>query len=394
MRFVGGIIQGRLVSPEILGYYSKFTILPGYLMFLEFGVFVALSRQYPYYMGKGDTERAIRYASNALGWARILCVAQAAMFAAACLWAMSRADWPAALGWGSQIVLTIASTYMLYLGSTYRNSSEFVYWSKASLISSALSLVFLPVLMAYRFFGVCVRNSLPNFFSMLYAHWKRPLRIRPQLNVPTLKEMIVFGAPLMVFGYILTSCWDATLRVYILKTIDEKALGVFALAGGLCTGLTTVASSISQVFHPRIAALYGSSGENKARTFNYCVKCSLAGFAVMLPLVLLVLWLVDPLVRLLLPMYIDCVPIVRYLAWLSLVPVLDLPYIMIVMAKGTGQYGTSVMVGFLSMLLLLGALSISKGKVTLQEIVLVSVGCKFLSTFLADGFAWYMARGK
>jgi O-antigen/teichoic acid export membrane protein len=126
LRFFGGIIQGRFVGPETLGYYTKFTILPDYLMFLDLGVFVALARQYPYFIGKGDRELALDYAANALGWAQLLCIIHAVIFLVPCIWAASHGDWLAALGWFAQIIITVPSMYMLYLANTYRNSSEFV----------------------------------------------------------------------------------------------------------------------------------------------------------------------------------------------------------------------------------------------------------------------------
>ena len=188
LRFVGGIIQGRFVGPETLGYYCKFTILPGYMFFLHLGVFTALARQYPYYIGQGKHEKALSYAGNALGWTYLLCAIHAFVFLVPSVWAAIRGDWFAALGWSTQILLTFVSLYMFYLGSTYRNSSEFVAWSKAQVIGSIASLLFLPLVAAYHFVGLCARYSLPNFISLIYAYWKRPLRIRPQFDRSVLKR--------------------------------------------------------------------------------------------------------------------------------------------------------------------------------------------------------------
>lgn len=394
LRFVGGIIQGRFIGPEILGYYTKFTILPGYMFFLHLGVYTSLTRQYPYYIGKGDRDTALSYAANGLGWTHLLCAVHAVIFIIPCAWATSHGDWFAALGWGTQIILTTTSLYMFYLGSTYRNSNEFVAWSKAQVISSITSLLFLPLVAVYNFVGMCARYSLPNLISMLYAHWKRPLRIRSRLDLAILKKMIIFGAPLMVFAYISTSLWDAIERSYILKMTDEKTLGVFAFAGTLCAGLLTVATSISQVFHPRIAMMYGSSGKGMAVCFRYCLKCSLVGTAIMFPLVALTYWLVDPFVKLVLPKYIECIPITRYLCWLSLIPVIDLPSHLLIIAKCTRAFGVSVLIGFVLFLLLLANFAFLDDKITLQKIVITSVVCKMVSVFMTNVFAWRAAKSE
>ncbi|MFZ1986087.1 MAG: hypothetical protein WAU91_16840 [Desulfatitalea sp.] len=392
LRFIGGIIQGRFVGPEVLGHYTKYTILPGYLFFLHLGVFTSLARQYPFYIGKGERDVALEYAANALGWTRMLCAVHALIFLIPCVWAAGKGDWAAALGWGTQILLTITSLYMFYLGSTYRNSNEFVAWSKATVLSSIVSLAFLPLVVVYQFAGVCARYSIPSVVAMLYAHFKRPLRLAATLDPKIIKKMIAFGAPLMVFAYIATSLWVAIERSYILKMTDEITLGIFAFAGTLCVALVTVASSISQVFHPRIAALYGSSGKSMSVGFHYCIRSSVAGLLAMMPLVVLAYWLMDPLVTFFLPKYVQSIPIARCLLWLSLVPVIDQPKQLLIVAKRTHLFGISVVSSFGLFLVMLGVLAFRNGPITLKAIVLCSVTCKMASVFISNALCWREAR--
>jgi O-antigen/teichoic acid export membrane protein len=392
LRFIGSIIQGRFIGPEVLGYYNKFTILPDYLFFLHMGIYTSLARQYPYYLGKGDKGTALTYASNALGWTYLLGAIHAVVFLVPSALAAVRGDWPAALGWGTQSIVSGTTLYMFYLGATYRNSSEFVDWSKASIVSAVVSLASLPLVALYQFFGLCVRYSVPNLLSSFYAHWKRPLKIRAHLDRQILKKMVAYGAPLMIFAYLSTSLWDAVARSYILNVTDEKMLGVFAFSFTLCAALTTVSSSISQVFNPRIAMLYGSSRKSMAVSFKYCWKCSLTGLIAMLPLVILTYWLFDPLVRLLLPKYTDAIPIARCLCWLSLIPVLDLPKQLLMVAKRTRAYGTAVVTSFFMFLAALGTLYFWGENISLKQIVIAYVACKLVTVIISNMFAWYAAR--
>lgn len=392
LRFVGGIVQGRYVGPETLGFYTKFTILPSALFFLHLGVFTSLARQYPYYIGKGEKDRAVSYAANALGWTWVLCVLHAIIFLVPCLLAAMRGDWRSALGWGTQSILTVTTLYMFYLGSTYRSSSEFVTWSRATIISAVVSLLVLPLVAMHQFAGLCVRYSLPNVVSMAYAHWKRPLRVKFLLERDVLWRMITFGAPLMVFSYIHLQLSDAIARGFILKELGEKSLGIFAYAGMLCLALTTVATSISQVFHPRLAMRYGSSGKNMSETFYYCVKCTVIAVIAMLPLVGLTWWLVDPIVRWLLPKYVDCIPITRLLCWLSLGPVIALPQQLLVVGKHTREYGISIILGFLLLLGWIAALAFLEDALTLRQIIIAIVASRFASLLFNSGFAWHLAR--
>jgi len=394
LRLVGSIIQGRFVGPDILGYYSKFTILPGFLFFLHMGIFESLARQYPYYLGNGDHETALSFAANALGWTYIICAVHAVIFFIPCVCAAIQGDWFASLGWGVQIIITNISLYMFYLGCTYRNSSEFVNWSKAQVISAIFSLIFLPLVAFYNFVGICARYSLPNLISMLYAHLKRPLKIRSRFERTVLLRMMAYGMPLMVFAYMYSNLWVAIERTYILKMGGETTLGVFAYAVTLCAALLAISRSISQVFNPRLAMLYGSSGENMAVCFRYCIKCGVVGLVIMLPLVIFAYWLVDPLIRWLLPKYIASIPIARYLFWLSLIPVIDLSKQLLMVANHTRQIGFAVVVSFVSFLILLAIFAFYDKHLSLQKIVIASVSCKLISVFICNVFAWRGARLK
>ena len=56
---IGTLIQSRYFTPEDLGYFRSFCIATGYAFALNLGLFSALSRLYPYYIGKGEIDKAI-----------------------------------------------------------------------------------------------------------------------------------------------------------------------------------------------------------------------------------------------------------------------------------------------------------------------------------------------
>ena len=126
--------------------------------------------------------------------------------------------------------------------------------------------------------------------------------------------------------------------------------------------------------------------------FRYCVRAGLFGAAIVLPLVVVGGWLVDPFVRLLLPKYVDCIPISRWLFWLALVPVLDLPRQLLIVAKKTREYGFSVLASFGVFAAILFGSAALKHPLPLLDIVVVSVVCKIGATLLGALLAWFGAR--
>jgi O-antigen/teichoic acid export membrane protein len=389
---VGGLVQARYIGPETLGFFAKFAILPGFLFFLHLGVFTALGRQYPYYIGAGERDKALRYAGNALGWTHVVCAAHAILFLGLCVWMSIQGEWMSALGWGVQIVVPACSLYMVYLGMTYRNGGDFVTWSRASVLSSVSSAMVLPILAISPVACLCLRAAVPPALGAAYAHWRRPLRIRARLERPILREMISFGAPIMVFAYVANNLWPSLASALVLKAAGERSLGLYGMAWAFCSALNTVAASVSQVFQPRIAMLFGSSRRSMDTCFRYCLNGSLAGLAVMLPLTGALCWLFDPVVRALLPKYVECVPYARWLCWLALIPVIDLPAQLLLVAKRTRLFGASVAISFLLFAVPI-ALAMAMGRtVTMMQVVVWTVLCTMFKVLLANGFVWHLAR--
>ena len=391
IRFLGTLVQARYVGPEVLGRYAVFTIVPSYLFLLHLGVFTALARQYPYWIGQGDRGRALNYVANGLGWARALGTVQAVGFLIPSLWSALHADWIAAMGWGAQSIMSFTDRYMLYLGTTYRGSSEFVSWSKTSIVGAVTSLLMLPVVIINAFGGLCLRAAIPNVLSAWYAHRHRPLKIAARLDRSTLVDMIAFGAPLMLAGYVYTSLWDAVVNSFVVARLGDKSLGILTFAGSLVAALATLSTSISSVFVPRIAALYGSSNNNMAAGFRYCMRVGLVGTLVMAPIALGACFLMGPFVRHFLPGYLDCIPVARWLCWTTLLPVLDLPRHLLLVARHTRAYGLSVLGGFGLFVTLLTWVSATGHPVTLLAIVIALLVSKIVVTVLGVALAWRAA---
>jgi hypothetical protein len=356
------------------------------------GVFVALARQYPYYIGSDEHGIALDYAANALGWSKILCSIQIIIFLIPAVFSINQKDYISALGWCTQIIVAPTAIYMSYLANTYRNSNDFITWSKGNIIISFVSLILLPIVVFWQFFAVCMRNSIPNLVSVIYLHWNRPLKIESKFNIKILKNMIMFGAPIMILGYISTSLWDALTRSYILQLTSERDLGLYAFAGTICTAVRTVAISISQVFHPRIAQLYGTSGKNIHLCFNYSLRLGLIGMVVLLPFIGLIYYAIDPLLREFLPKYIECVLIIKLLCWWAALPVIDLPSQVLIVAKKTKEYSISVLIGFVLFIVIIIFIGNFDRTILLQEIVMIYVVCKVARAIVADFFAWWVCK--
>ena len=78
---VGSLIQGHFVSPEDLGFVRKYSVISGYAIFLNLGLFSILQKEYPVLIGRGENERC---AANR--WDRTILVPLGPWWCAALWW--------------------------------------------------------------------------------------------------------------------------------------------------------------------------------------------------------------------------------------------------------------------------------------------------------------------
>ena len=86
---IGGLIQARWIGPEVLGEFAKYGILTVYFNIGLIFVNEGLSRQFPYLLGKGDRDAALKVAATAKWWYLLSCLVFSLVFAVLSLWSLS-----------------------------------------------------------------------------------------------------------------------------------------------------------------------------------------------------------------------------------------------------------------------------------------------------------------
>ena len=174
---IGALVQARFVSPTDLGYLRGFLIVSGYVIFLNLGLFDAVHRLYPYYMGKGQKEKAIVVAEIGQAWNVSVSVVISGGFIILAVIAQISGNWRAMLAWAVQALLMFALIYGGYLSATYRSGHEFGTVAKGAVIVSIVNLSFLPLLPFWPYVGLAMRSSVGDFINMIYLHFHRPLHL-------------------------------------------------------------------------------------------------------------------------------------------------------------------------------------------------------------------------
>ncbi len=311
---VSGILYSRWISPDDLGEFNKYGILTGYLGIGLIFVHGALQRQYPYLIGKGETEEATRVSEAAKWWYMAFSWIGTLLFAGLTVQALYHENYKAVLGWLVQIPALWMAIYGLYLQAMYRNSSDFVKLSNNQLIASVVAFVLLVLVKFFSYWGFLVRFFIQGSVS-LWVHEKyNPSPVKARFDFPRLKQLAKMSLPLSVPAYIDTYLLNSSISFFILNYLGERNLGIYSWALMLQGMAMILVRAIHQIYVTRITIRYGQTNDIRD-CFRYSLKPTLLSVATSVLMALAFHFAIEPFVALVAPNYLNSVPVLRILIW-------------------------------------------------------------------------------
>jgi hypothetical protein len=325
---LGGLIQARWIGPEVLGEFGKFGILPGYFMIGMVLVQDGLARQFPYLLGQGNKDAALRIAATAKWWYLLLCWLFSIIFAALLLRSLMIGDYRSAVGWGVQIPCIWTVIFGAYLGVMYRTSLDFKRLSYNSVIAKVIDFSSLIIVKLWGYWGLAARSVIASVVGLYLGRHYVPVKVKAVLDVKGLLDLARTSLPLTIPSYIRFSFLNATLSCIVLKYCGQNGLGIFGMALVFLGVSMTLTASIHQMFVTKLTHKFGETEDIAA-----CLKCSIrptlmsVGASTILAVALCLV--IGPFIHLLLPKYEDAIPVIRILALQLPLSAAQLPFIII-----------------------------------------------------------------
>jgi len=356
---VGALVQARFVSPDDLGYFNQFGIASGYVFFLGLGVWDSLHRRYPYYIGKGQRDRAIEIAEIAQGWYVAVAILSATVFAALSIWTLAQGNWRDSLGWGVQVVVIASTFYGGYLSATYRTGHDFIDLAKGSLLSSLVGLALLPFYLIWPYVTMAMRTGCSSLASLIYLHIHRPLKIHWRFNWRKWFDLVKEGVPMFIAGYGSTVGWSLLITTLVWKELGVVALGFSTMAFMILQVANHVPQAIVAVYTPRIIEEFGRT-ESVDAGLRICRKPLLWSMPGMLLLVVGGAIGLQLFVPVLMPKYVEAIPAMGLALLYLPFTMLEMPYVLLVATGDTLAQNIVTFVG-LGIFAALGLAAIAAG---------------------------------
>ncbi len=319
LRLIGGVLLGRLVAPSTLGLFAGIGLALGYAPLLQLGILNGLNRELPYFVGKGDRERVRELAAAAQAWALLVGAAVFVALTGVAVWQLAEGDVWKAAGWFTNALLALILFYStLYLQMTFRSAHDFAKLAWVNVVDGIVATAGIALVALWSFYGLCLRVLLAGAVGTLLLHLWRPVRVGPKWNLGHLRHLLIIGAPIFGVGQ-LYGWWGGVINsTLVLKFTGTKGMGLFSMVLVGMAAVEVVPLAVSQVVYPRMA-------EERGRGCTIGDLVQIARKPILLTaggllVVIVIGWLlVEPLMRLVIPAYVDGASAMRWALCLAFV---------------------------------------------------------------------------
>ena len=302
-----GFVTYRYVSPDYLGIWAIFSTFTTIASFLRLGVVNGMNRELPFYLGKGDTEKAKGFASTTLFYSLV----QSGLLLFTGLVFLSIYDFESKDVYASAyrfasivfFLKIVIEPYSNYLSGTFRTSDSFNKLSQIQYIIGVARLITIPLVVRFTYNGYLIRELIIDVLNVVLLHISRPLPgIVPLFKFELFKGLLSIGFSVFLVSYISTLV-DAIPRLYIIKEGSANDLGIFSPVLIIISTVLLIPNTISNYMYPKMSFAYGQ-GCTKHYLWVQMKKLMVGALLIGTVCSILVFFLIDALL-LLFPKYAE-----------------------------------------------------------------------------------------
>lgn len=244
--FVKGIVNARVLGPELLGVLGNLLLVLSYLGYSNFGILFSMNREYVIYETNNEMVNAKKVINTSFTAISILSIFMLIIGIS------TKFIYKGELG--NYIVLVfiigILEQYRSFYINYFRLVNDFRKINYLELINNILSFMLIVISIKYfKIYSVLFAMLLADTIIFIYGY-KNSEQIRWKLDGVIFKNLIIVGFPLLIYNlgfYILTTI-D---RVMIIKFLGYEVLGYYTFSNQIVTGTLVFITSILYLYYPK-----------------------------------------------------------------------------------------------------------------------------------------------
>ncbi|MBI2095261.1 MAG: oligosaccharide flippase family protein [Candidatus Omnitrophica bacterium] len=319
------ILARRFLGPTQMGVWALLQVLLIYSSYTPLGVTEAISREIPFYQGKGRPDEVERVKNLVFSFSLLSAFLMSAGILGYAFWRIG--SLPSEIFYGllfisALVILQRVSNLEIAFLRGYKHfslaSSQMIF---SSLVNAALVAFFSWRYQLYGFMWAMMASFLFNIFYIRAYH---RFGFRWGLEWRRIWELIQYGFPLMIVG-LMSTVFLTIDKLMIAKLLGLKELGIYSVALLAYTYLVTVPNSIGIVLIPNFHEKFGKT-ERSHELKGYLDKSAKA-FSEIMPILIAGVWFFVPyFAKLILPDYLESIEPMRMLVLSAYFLALAQPY--------------------------------------------------------------------
>jgi O-antigen/teichoic acid export membrane protein len=349
IRIVSGLLIAKLVLPQTLGLFNGYGLILGYLPILQVGVMNGLNRELPYLFGKNKPEQANKIAAVAQFWELGLAILVSTVLIILATIQLSHGHYIQAAGYFTYALVSFHKFYGInYLHILFRSNSDFNKLSVITLVVALFSLVLILPVWLWGFYGLGLRLILVSLieFGLLWEF--KPLIVKPRFETVVFKEIVKVGFPIYVVGYVF-ALWTVIQNTIVFKYGGSQQYGFFSLSIMVQASLAILIGAVTSVLYPKLAFEFGKGATVKT-LLQLSFKPVFIVFAILVPSVIILWYLLPIVVTIWLPKYIGGIQAAQWTLLTLLISVFGTFNVIFNVVKRQKDYLISIVAGIVSYL--------------------------------------------
>lgn len=309
--FLKGIINAKVLGPELLGVLGNMLLVLSYLSYSNFGILYSMNREYVIYESTGKKKKARKVISTSFTALFILSVL---LIIAGIIAKFIYKD-----DMGSYILLVfiigILEQYRSYYINYYRLVNKVRKINFIELINNILSFILIIITIKYfKIYSVLIAMLIADFIVFIYGY-KNSEKFKLSIDKRVLKDLIIVGVPLLIYNlgfYILTT----VDRLMIIKFLGYTDLGYYTFSNQLVNGTMVFISSVLFLYYPKaIKNLYINENNDRRQIVKKIEQYTKYVEVLGVVLCLAGIVLIKPFTDLILPKYTVSINVYRILVF-------------------------------------------------------------------------------
>lgn len=244
--FLKGIINARILGPELLGIIGNLLLVLSYLSYSNFGIITSMNREYILYKDK-DEEKATKVLNTAFSF---LIVLSALLIISGII--IKLFIYKNEFGTYLFLIFIIAifEQFKGYFVNYYRLFDNYRNINYIELISNVLIFILICIFISnFKINAVLYSMLIADIVIFIYSILKAN-KINISIDKKILKDLFIVGIPLLIYnlGYYMLTTVD---RVMIIKLLNYEDLGYYTFANQIVGATIVFLESILFLYYPK-----------------------------------------------------------------------------------------------------------------------------------------------